>query len=232
MKQKDAKCDCAEQSSENDLIDSTLDLNFKPTESKEYCLPGYLPNPDYDQRKDYRQKCIKGQTSFEFKFQLRFDLSLGNNSVIFLNNFYQMEQDVDLNRIPRNLVQDYVNYKDRTVIDTIKRKINKDSVKRKMETIILDAFDNQMFKNNYHKGCVLIPELDFNYDKFNPFRLIETLVDVRLQVTCKYSTTGELFGNFFKFYLTNSFFNDNYREFRNVGHIVPESIGFDLNSIL
>lgn len=200
----------------------------KQIESKEYvwpCLPGYLPNDEM--RRDYRQKCIKGQSSLNLKFQIRFDLGAGNNSEILLGDYFDLEQDIDLDRIPSSLIKDFVNYKETALIYAMDRALNKELVKRKMEIIIENGIKAQVFNRHFHRECYAIPTVKFDTETFSLLRLEETLVDVNLAVTCKTYTTGEMFKNSFTFYLRYNYFDSNYEIFQNVGHVLPESIAYD-----
>ena len=207
-----------------DMQDSNS-ANCKSITKKQYCLQGYLPN--LKMNKVYRQKCIKGNSALNFTFQMRFDLSSDNNSKILLKDYYELENEIDLDRMPSNLINNFVNYKDNALIYSMGRVINKDIIKSKMNEILEDAFDKQMFRSHFHRECYMIPSVEFDYESisFSLLRIQETLVDVHLQVTCKTHTTGELFSSFFKFFLKHNVFNSNYQSFH-AGHVIPESIKY------
>lgn len=215
-KEKTFDCKCPIETTE------TNSVNCKQIEHIDHCQPGYLPNPEM--RRDYRQKCIKGVSSLNLTFQIRFELSAGNNSAILLENYFDLEHEVNLDRVPKNLIKEFVDYKDSTLIYTMDRVMDKAIVKTKLEQILVSAFKSQM-SNHMHRGChYIVAKLDFDHETFSLLRLDETLVDVNLMITCSTYTTGELFRSAFKFQLGFNYFNSNYIKFRGVGNVIPESI--------
>lgn len=197
----------------------------KSIEKLELCKSGYLPNPNYEYEKEYKQKCIKAISSFNFTFQVRFDLDSGNNSQILLGNYIELERHIDLNKIPINLIEDFVNYKDNALIYSMNKILNKQIVKRKMQQIVINGLKRQM-KIPHFNQCHIITEIEFDYDKFNFLRLEETLVDINLTINCENDVNGSLFKDFFKYLLKYNYFNSNYEILQDVGYVVPESISY------
>lgn len=92
-----------------------------------HCLPGYVKN----ENKELPQKCIKGKSTFKIEFKLRFDMLAGKNSEILLGNYFDLESSISLDKIPTKLIDDFIDYRERSTNYSMNSVMNKLIIKDK-----------------------------------------------------------------------------------------------------
>lgn len=211
------KCVCPIEQG-GDQVKKCVDFEI---DTEKYCLPGYVINEKPD--KEYSQKCVKGTTTFNFTFQVRFDLNSGNNAPILLSNFYELENSVNLRRIPVKLIKNFIDYRESSLDYSINSKMNKQIIRDKLN----DILRNKITELNYDTVCHLInvvPFIKFDEMKFNLFRILDSLIEVNISITCANLVSINRFMNMFKLNLKFNSLNENYYHLPDVGFIPTESI--------
>lgn len=209
------KCVCpVEQGGE--LLDECVDFKIDP---HKYCLPGYVVNPN--PAREFPQPCVRGESSFNFTFKIRF--SLEANAGVLLENFHKLNDSIRLNRVPVILVDDFVNYRSRSLAYSMNGVMNKAIVRDKLQDILRQAISRHNYDTDCHR-INAVPLVSFNEKQFNLFRLSETLADANISVTCANSIGAKQFVDQFKRHLLHNQANENYYLMRDVGYVLPESI--------
>ena len=209
------KCVCPVEQG-GDMLDECIDFKIDP---HKYCLPGYVENPN--PRRDFPQRCVHGQSSFNITFKLRF--SLEANEAVMLENFSRLNDSISLGRVPVGLVNDFVAYRSRSLGYSMNGVMNKAIVKDKLQEVLRTAISRHNHDTDCHR-INAVPLVSFDEKAFDLFRLPETLVNANIAVTCANSITAEKFLNQFKRHLLHNPTNPNYHLLQDVGHVLPKSI--------
>ena len=209
------KCVCPVEQG-GDALDECLDYRTDPDK---HCLPGYVENPN--PRREFPQRCLHGESTFNFTFSLRFGLE--TNAGVLLENFHMLNDSINLSKVPVGLVDDFVGYRSRSLAYSMNGVWNKEIVKDKLQEILRQAITRYNHDIDCHR-INAVPLVAFDERNFNLFRLAETLVDVNLSVTCANSITVQKFVNQFRRHLLHNQVNENFYLMQDVGHVLSESI--------
>lgn len=188
-------------------------------DTEKYCLPGYVENPN--PQREFPQRCVLGESSFNFTLKLRFGLQ--ENADVMLENFNRLNDSISLSKVPVGLVADFVDYRERSLAYSMNSVMNKLIPNEKLQ----DILRRQIHRQNHDTDCHRInavPLVSFEERTFNLFRLPETLASVHISVTCANSITAKAFVSQFRRNLLHNPPNDNYHLMPNVGFVLPESI--------
>ena len=212
------KCQCsAEEGGTN--VDQCFEYQIDP---HRYCLPGYVINEQPD--KEFPQDCVKGASTFNITFKLRFDLNAGNSSDVLLGNYFDLKDSISLKKMPARLTEQFVDYRQQSLFYSMNKVMNKEITKRNLEEILRNAIT----RSNMDAFCRLInvvPHVSFDESKLDLFRILETLVDANISITCANQLTVFEFLTTFKHYMRYNKLNaGTYHYLSRVGYVLPESI--------